>query len=238
MSGKVLIDGDIIAYRAAFATEDQPQQEAIEKVDSLIEYVLDETALPFASKDDYEVFLTGKGNFRYDLATTAIYKGNRSKREKPRHLTATRNHLVDEHDAIVSENEEADDLIGKAVTKYGPSSIVASIDKDMLQLACQHFNLTRGTLTTVSDFDGLKFFYSQILSGDNADNILGLYKVGPATANKMLQDCNTEEELFEECVKAYDGDVDRVIENARLLWLRREEGQIWEPPVQVKQKGD
>ena len=83
MSGKVLIDGDIIAYRAAFATEDQPQQEAIDKVDSLIEYVLDETALPFAGKDDYEVFLTGKGNFRYDLATTAIYKGNRSKEKSP-----------------------------------------------------------------------------------------------------------------------------------------------------------
>ena len=107
----------------------------------------------------------------------------------------------------------------------------------MLQLACQHFNLTRGTLTTVSDFDGLKFFYSQILSGDSADNILGLYRVGPAKADKMLQDCNTEKELFEECIKAYDGDVDRVIENARLLWLRRKEGEIWEPPVQVKQKG-
>ena len=35
MSGKVLIDGDIIAYRAAFATEDQPQQEAIDKVELL-----------------------------------------------------------------------------------------------------------------------------------------------------------------------------------------------------------
>ncbi len=31
-------------------------------------------------------------------------------------------------------------------------------------------------------------------------------------------------------VKAYDGDEGRVLENARLLWLRRYENQMWEPP--------
>jgi len=39
-----------------------------------------------------------------------------------------------------------------------------------------------------------------------------------------------EKELYEAVVKAYDGDEGRVLENARLLWLRREEGQMWQPP--------
>ena len=47
---------------------------------------------------------------------------------------------------------------------------------------------------------------------------------------KILADCKTEQELYEECVRAYGGDEDRVIENGRLLWLRREEKQIWQPP--------
>ena len=49
-----------------------------------------------------------------------------------------------------------------------------------------------------------------------------------------LSVAKTEQDLWEACVKAYDGDVDRVIENARLLWLRRTEGEIWQPPVNVE----
>ena len=40
----------------------------------------------------------------------------------------------------------------------------------------------------------------------------------------------TEEDLWDAVIKAYDGDIDRVVENARLLWLRRYEGEIWQPP--------
>jgi hypothetical protein len=60
---------------------------------------------------------------------------------------------------------------------------------------------------------------------------MGLYKVGPVKANKILQGCDTEEELWDAVLKAYDGDIERVVENARLLWLRRKEGEIWEPPT-------
>jgi len=108
----------------------------------------------------------------------------------------------------------------------------------MLQIPCWHFNFNTGAWTKVDDWSGLKFFYSQILSGDSADNIVGLYQVGKKTADKMLDKCKTEKELWKACIKEYDGDTDRVLENARLLWLRRREGEIWEPPVPVKPKGD
>jgi 5'-3' exonuclease len=133
--------------------------------------------------------------------------------------------------AIISEGEEADDLIAIEATEIGPDAIVASIDKDMLQIPCRHFNFTTGVWTTVTEFGGLRSFYKQILTGDRADNIIGLYRVGPVKAEKMLQDCETEEELWDAVLKAYDGDLDRAVENARLLWLRREEGQLWQPPL-------
>ena len=46
--GKVLIDGDIIAYRAAFATQDLLSSDARDKVEELVDYILDENLdLPF-----------------------------------------------------------------------------------------------------------------------------------------------------------------------------------------------
>lgn len=237
--GKVLIDGDIVAYRAAFATNDDSPRDATNKCSELMSNILEATLeWPFPDKSEYKTFLTGQGNFRYDIAKSYPYKGNRSKRDKPIHLSHVRNFMVEKYDAIVSEDEEADDLIAKEATILGKETIIASIDKDMLQIPCWHFNFNTGAWNKVDDWFGLKFFYSQILSGDSADNIIGLWQVGKKTADKMLHKCKTEKELWETCVKAYDGDVDRVIENARLLWLRRKDGEIWEPPVPVKPKAD
>ena len=231
LNGKVLVDGDIVAYRAAFSTQDMFPQDAESKVDDLMDYILGET-LMFPDPSGYRVFLTGSGNFRFDIAKSFPYKGNRSGTEKPIHLSVTRERLVSKWGAVVSEGEEADDLIAIAATELGPDTIVASIDKDMLQIPCRHFNFTTGVWTTVTEFEGLRFFYKQILTGDRADNIMGLYRVGPVKAEKMLQDCETEDDLWDAVLKAYDGDLDRVVENARLLWLRRKEGQLWQPPTE------
>ena len=225
----ILIDGDIFAYRAAFSCEDQDVEDALDKVDDLIQWAIYSCILEY-DVEDYQVFLTGKGNFRYDIAVTHEYKGNRKDVEKPQHLEAIRKHMVKNWEAIVSAGEEADDLIGIAATEGGKESIVVSIDKDMLQIPCRHYNPNKKEFTVVSDFDGLKFFYTQILTGDRADNIKGLYGVGPKKAEKMLADCKTEADMYEECLHQYGGEEDRVIENARLLWLRREPDQLWEPP--------
>jgi len=139
LNGKVLVDGDIVAYRAAFSTQDMFPQDAESKVDDLMDYILGET-LMFPDPSDYRVFLTGSGNFRFDIAKSFPYKGNRSGTEKPIHLSVTRERLVSKWGAVVSEGEEADDLIAIAATELGPDTIVASIDKDMLQIPCRHFN--------------------------------------------------------------------------------------------------
>jgi len=222
---QILVDGDPFAYRAAFSCADEETEAAVEKIDELIETAL-EAVLWEVTDDKYQIFLTGKGNFRKKIAVTREYKGNR-KQERPAHLVDIRQHLIDNWKAIVSKDEEADDLIG---IWSNPESIVISIDKDMLQLPCTHYNPHRRTWKTVEEFDGLKFFYKQILTGDSADNIQGIYGVGPKKADKILSDCQTEQDLYQECVRAYGGDEDRVIENGKLLWLRREEEQIWQPP--------
>ena len=76
-----------------------------------------------------------------------------------------------------------------------------------------------------------QLFYSQILTGDAVDNIIGLKGIGPKKAEKSLKGCTTVQELYKVCVDMYDGSEERVLENGRLLWLQRLEGQIWEGPV-------
>tara|TARA_R110000850_G_scaffold275720_1_gene415600 strand:- start:321 stop:1040 length:720 start_codon:yes stop_codon:yes gene_type:complete len=228
--GKVLIDGDIIAYRAAFSTEQMGLSDTKAKVDDLIEFILDKTVLFPEIGLDYVVYLTGKGNFRHDIAKSHVYKGNRKSVQKPRHLQTARDHMESKYQAIISQGEEADDLIAMEAARLDYKACVASIDKDMLQIPCWHFNIVRGDYIKVEPFGGIKFFYKQILTGDRADNIVGLWKVGEVKASKILDGADTEDELWDRVIKAYDGDEERVIENARLLWLRREEAEIWQPP--------
>lgn len=226
---QVLIDGDPFAYRAAFSCENESLDDAIDKVDDLLDQALN-AVLWEPEEEDYQVFLTGRGNFRYEVAVTHEYKGNRKDVDKPHHLSGIRKHLIDNWSAIVSVGEEADDLIGIWSTSYGSGSIVISIDKDMLQLPCTHYNPNKKEFKTVSETEGLRFFYTQILTGDRADNIVGLFGIGPAKAATLLGEYTEEQDLYEACLRAYGGDEERVVENARLLWLRRYEGQIWEPP--------
>ena len=139
--------------------------------------------------------------------------------------------MIENYQAVVSYGEEADDLISKAAAALDYNCVVASIDKDMLQLPCWHFNFGKNEWTKVTPFEGIRFFYTQILTGDRADNIIGLYGIGPKKAEKLLEGCDTEEDMWETVLKAYDGNLDRVVENARLLWLRRHDDELWEPPI-------
>ena len=127
-----------------------------------------------------------------------------------------------------ADNEEADDLIAIAMTE-NPDSIILSTDKDFDQLPGRHYNPTKQELYTVSEEDATRFLYEQILTGDRVDNIIGLKGVGPVKAKKALAGLDTELEMFNKCVEMYEDEA-RVIENARLLFLRRKPGQIWEPP--------
>ena len=224
---KILIDGDILTYRAAFSCEGQSLEDACDKIDEIVEDILRAVAFSETS-ENYEMFITGKGNFRYSVQPT--YKQNRSGKPKPEHLQGLRDYLVEAYNAKISSGQEADDDITIRAIELGPDAIIASIDKDFLQVPCHHYNLNKKTLVKVEEFEGLLFFYTQILMGDKADNVFGIKGVGPVKAGKLLQDATTEQELYNICLDAYDGDRRKVVENGRLLWLRREEGELWSPP--------
>jgi len=220
-----LLDADIFCYRVGFATDDEHENTAIETMAVFLEDLI---MFDLVDTDSHELFLTGKTNFRNDIAVTAPYKGNRKDVKKPKHLPLLREYLQTAWGASVSDGQEADDDIATRATELGDESIIVSIDKDFMQVPTWHYNFVKKVKKYVTPEEGLRFFYKQVLTGDSADNIKGIYRVGEVTATKMLADAKTEEELYACCVEAMGAE--RVLENARLLWLRRQTNQMWEPP--------
>lgn len=220
-----LIDADVVAYRVAYACKEEPQEKAASTLSSLLEDIL------YAQLDisTYELYLTGKGNYRNEVAVTAPYKANRKDRERPVHLDFLRDYMAAAWLAKTATDEEADDLIAIRATELGEDGcIIISIDKDFNQVPGWHYNFVKQDKYYVTAQDGLRFFYKQILTGDRVDNIIGIKGVGEVKATKMLEDAKTEKELFAVCSEALGED--RAIENGRLLWLRREKNQLWCPP--------
>ena len=224
----VLIDGDIIGYRIGFSTEEENEKIVVSRVATFIESMLWEDL----DAETYQGYLTGSGNFRNDIARTAPYKGNRTA-PKPKHLQFIRDYLVSAWDFRISEGEEADDSIAIEHTSRNHESIIASIDKDFLQLPGKHWNFVKKEMTEVNEAEALLNFYRQVLTGDRVDNIIGLKGIGPVKADKILANYTSGAEMYLACIEAYSGSEERVIENCRLLWLRRTVGEIWQPPGMV-----
>lgn len=220
----LLIDGDIIAYRASLASSVTTAEEACIAANEYIANIRHE----FPNLDAYCVYLSGTGNFRNDIAVTHVYKGNR-KEEKPEHLSAVRDYLLSSFPSALSSGEEADDLIAIEATRRGSNCIICSIDKDFLQVPGWHYNFVKHECLYVTAAEARLNFYMQVLTGDRIDNVVGIRGIGPKKALKHLEDIKTERGMYDRCVELY-ADEARVIENARLLWLRRAEGQIWQPP--------
>jgi hypothetical protein len=230
---KALFDSDIFAYRAASACEDEDEATAQRTLDRLIVDVLMcgvDNIYPDCFVDSWSMHLTGKNNFRYKIATTVPYKGNRVDKPKPKHLAFLRDYLVKEWGASISEGEEADDTIAIEATRLGDQCVIVSLDKDLDQISGWHYNFVKHLSYYIKPEEGLVKLYTQMLTGDAADNIKGLFRVGPVKAAKIIGDTTNELELYNKVLEAYEGDAERVLENAQLLFLRRYEGQIWTPP--------
>jgi hypothetical protein len=220
-----LIDADSLIYAVGFSSTDVEEPIAVSRLEqTMVELCMD------LDCEDYKGFLTGKGNFRNDLAVTAPYKGQRTS-EKPVHFQALRCHLVTSWGFTVVKGIEADDAVGIAAYAVPEDkTIMVHIDKDLNQFRGWHYNYRKKEKYYVSEFEGLVSFYTQILTGDRIDNIVGLKGIGPVKAKKLLADCTNETELFKAVLEAYDGDEKRVLENGQLLWLQRKENELWQLP--------
>jgi 5'-3' exonuclease len=222
---KALIDGDILVYAVGFSSEDEDLDAAILKMDTRIDEITFN-----CGASEYVIYLSGTSNFRKQLFPA--YKAHR-KQPRPKHYTALRDYLITTEGAVVSENEEADDLLG---INQERETVICSIDKDLLMVEGWHYNWNRDEVVEITKADGLKNFYRQLITGDSTDNIPGQYGIGPKKANDILEGCETVEQYNKAVLDSYKKHFDYCSEEdvlkhiniiGKLLYIRRQPNEEW-----------
>lgn len=242
-----LIDADILRYEIGFAAETGWQSEGVPPFDyaaDLLDARVDFICNRVGATEAPILYLTGKGNFRYDIAKKQPYKVRLGK--KPYHYQNLTAYIKGKYDTVVTEGIEADDAMALEQTR-SKNTIICSRDKDLLQVPGWHFSWELGNqpefFEEVDEFGwikliespsgkkikgcGLKFFYTQCITGDVVDSIPGLPKAGVVRAYNLLVNTQTKEEAFEAVCEAYRGFYgdswkEELLEQGRLLWMTRE----------------
>lgn len=187
----ILIDADILVYRAIASVEREveyepdvwvmysDETEAREAFDEMLTGIL----TTVGTKSNYLLCFSDGANFRKDLDPT--YKAHRAATRKPMGFKAFRNDIVSSYPSTSKPSLEADDVIGILATKFiDKAPIIVSGDKDLMQIPGKH--LVDGEIVTVSKEQGDRLHMMQTLTGDATDGYPGCPGIGPKTAERIL----------------------------------------------------
>ena len=196
------IDADFIAYMASAETKDEkdglkPRKtfaDMCDKADHILNHYRRLAAAEYAVCH-ITPSASDKGG-RNDLAVVKPYQGNRADLSKPQHLDAVRAYIGEKDTSVVHLDQEADDGMTQAnwtAVSEGNwyFSVIVSKDKDLRMAPGLHWDFDEEVVIDVQDkfgdtwLDrsksapkgsgwGTKFFWLQMLMGDQADNISGL----------------------------------------------------------------
>lgn len=109
---------------------------------------------------------------------------------------------------LIIDGVEADDVIGtlaRLATEVGQNVLISTGDKDMAQLVNEHVTLINTMSNQLLDCAGVKEKFGVTpqqmidyltLMGDSVDNIPGVNKCGPKTAQKWLEQYGTLDQLL------------------------------------------
>jgi DNA polymerase-1 len=241
-----VIDGDMIVYRAAFASEEEikwdddiwtlqsnePEMKVI--IDDMMEFIQDATQC-----EELTLVFSDSRNFRYDIFPE--YKANRKGKRKPLGIKYITEWAFDKYNGIRWNNLEADDVVGMLCsnTKH---NVAVSADKDFATLPeCEWFNFLSRETSFMTQEEADYNHLAQALSGDSVDGFSGAKGIGGVTANKLLDKNGA---TWETVVNAYEskGQTEEdALMNARLSYILRnrneynqKEGEVrlWNPQTQ------
>lgn len=225
--------------------EVEPVENALYNAKSTIQ-----TILEMLDTTDYQLYLTGKDNYRFDIATIQKYKDRPAR--KPHWYQEIRDYLVNVHRAIVIEGQEADDALSIEQWKHwehedfiihNAKTCICSIDKDLNMVPGWHLNWTKEEderLYYMTPDEGLRCFYRQMFTGDVVDTVPGIFKLTGQKATKTLLEpldlMDTSDEMYDWVRSKYaeagvdEDKVDQVLlEIGRLLWMRTSPDEMWSP---------
>lgn len=203
-------------YRVGYTTEQEEEDIAFSRMENLMQSIL------YATKaTDHCVFFSGGRTETFRAKINAEYKANRTQ-PKPKHYQALKDFLIATYNTKQEVDQEADDGMGIEQSQSEPdTTIICSIDKDLLQIAGNHYNFVKDTFHHITEEEGVLLFYKQLLMGDTVDNIKGVAGIGAAKAAKLLDGelGSSEARLF------------TLVRDQYIQWISREWGIVesdWE----------
>lgn len=237
---RVHIDADMLAYQCG-GNEDTDVTTSRRILKSKIDLLKDA-----AGAEGVLLHMTASGStkgHRALIAYTKPYQGQR-KGHRPKNWQYLRDYMAEGLAGPIKQwfDREADDGFG-FISMNCPLDVIATRDKDMRMLPGWHLNWDTYELIKVEPEQfaleaggklyGHKWFWTQMLWGDAADNIPGLPKhpdfprgVGEVAARKLLAFADDDDSAALAVAKAYEAHygaewAERFCEQASLLWIRR-----------------
>lgn len=196
-----LLDGDVLAFKAAHLAQDEIVWEEGEEPDIDVDIRKGHKILIQMLKSwtehagcmDYQIALSDpapKASFRHQVHPH--YKAQRTK-AKPVALEDMKRFLLDTRDAQWFPGLEGDDLLGIwATDPDGPETVVVSTDKDMRTIPGRCFIVPHmspiyyGKVEEITIKESRYNWMYQTLIGDIVDNYQGCPGIGPARARDIL----------------------------------------------------
>ena len=233
---KALIDADTPLFAVALVSEDVDEALAKHRLDKTINDII-----IGSGASEARLFVSGGDNFRKQICPT--YKEHRKDKPIPKYREVLRQHLIKKWDAFECDGYEADDACG---IYQSDNTIICGIDKDLLQIPGKHYQwpiIRKGIVVRpelyhdISEEQGMRNFFIQVLTGDVADNIKGIHGVGIKRATEILNDSATEWEMYNICLERYTDNCEtlndialertRFEQNLDLLWIWRQFGETY-----------
>lgn len=236
---RALIDGDVVVYAAGFASdaaakarglEHEPWNYQRQGINEML-YAVQKTVEATRTT----IYLSHPVNHREILYPP--YKQNRDVLHKPFWYSEIKEYLLDKGALFSEEGDEADDALGIAQDEDS-DTIICTNDKDLDMIAGFHYNWSpkrkANGVYFIDEVEGLRNFYTQMLTGDATDNIPGLYKATGQKATQAikagLDSLYTETEMYDYVLATYKGNQDFLNTIGPLLWIKREKGDFWRAP--------
>lgn len=209
MRNALLLDGDMIAYRNAFAVQttytwsDEVSSITADLPAARRNVVIQVEALKKSLKADEVVIALSDPEANWRKEIYPAYKANRKEKRKPELLSAIRDLLRKTYKTWERPTLEADDVLGILSTANigslrGYRKIIVSDDKDFLTVPGWLFR--KGMLIQVDEVSADRHHLVQTLTGDPVDGYPGCRGIGPQRAKKILD----LEHSWEAVVAAYE----------------------------------
>jgi len=230
----LLVDADILVFRMCFAHEKKIDWgDGVVSVQSephIAKSRLANMIKKYAATNECEsvtMCFTSRKNFRYNVYPE--YKANRVF-ERTEMFPILLKWMEGRYNCLRMDFLEADDVMGVMATKEPGKHVIATIDKDLLQIPGKHYNWMHDSKLTQNVHKADRLFYTQIMAGDPTDNYFGIKGVGPVKAKAVL-DATPKHERWPTILKLFKSkgyDEEYALQMARVARICRVEDYNFE----------